>query len=423
MAQAQTQAETTPLDYSPSFSLKANNDSLATIVYRSRATSSLSYEALETLSKTAQLRNHAESITGVMLYDESCFFQWLEGPPENLSRVMESIRRDQRHEDVEILSERPITARMFGGWDMKLATRSTQGGIWAHDVIFPKLETVRELRRHPDLAPTLLVTLAPKQRPAVDHFDPTRMVSDLLHAAVIPEIFARHIAPPVAAPQIINDAAVLRLAELLLASDADAAVSMIHEAYTSQDSLLGLFKSLLEPAARRLGDFSVEQICSDYDVTIGLCHLQTAIRLLGSEMMSPLCAGTATPAVLVVPAPGELHSIGAALNSEAMWQQGWAPHSEFPANDRELQQILKDGWFDVLDLSLSTSLEREHWLPRMATTIDLARRASQNPDLIVIADGRSFFQSDEAAALVGADAGNNSATDITRDILNVMPKK
>ncbi len=106
-----------------------------------------------------------------------------------------------------------------------------------------------------------------------------------------------------------------------------------------------------------------------------------------------------------------------------MWQQGWSPQSEFPADDHELEQILKDGWFDVLDLSLSTALTREHWLPRMATTIELARRASQNPDLIVVADGRAFYESSQAGAQVNADTTNRTAADITTDILNVMAKK
>ena len=424
MSQAQLKSVLT--DYTPAYVLEPLGQPLSTVVYRSKATQPLSYDQLHELSQAAQSRNHAESLTGVMLYDDSCFFQWLEGPAENIARVMASIRSDSRHCEIEVLSERPIAARMFGGWDMKLATRTAQPGAWAHDVIYPKLETVTELRRHPEDAPALLVTLAPKPRPLGGNASPfakppapntSTLLKNLLQTTVMPELAARHgIAAP-GKPQIIGDQTVLKLADMLLASDATAALALIHEAYSTQESLVTLFKDLLEPAARRLGDMSVDDLCSEYDVTIGLCQLQTAIRLAGSEAMPAITQAGAPPAVLVVPQPGELHAMGAAMDSELMWQEGWAPQSEYPTSDAELQQIVKDGWFDVLDLSLSTAIKREHWLPRLATTISLARRASLNPDLVIVAGGRVFHDEAGANKTAQADIALRSATGVTAAII------
>jgi hypothetical protein len=124
--------------------------------------------------------------------------------------------------------------------------------------------------------------------------------------------------------------------------------------------------------------------------------------------------------VLVVPLPGELHGLGAALDSEAMWQEGWSPQSEFPTDNAALQKLLEADWFDVLDLTMSVSLQREHWLPRLAETIRIARRASRNPGLVVMVGGRLFADEDATGSDVAADGSNATASLIAADILRVI---
>jgi hypothetical protein len=218
------------------------------------------------------------------------------------------------------------------------------------------------------------------------------------------------------------DARVAELTELLLASDAAAALELIHEQAGQGASAVPLYASLLEPAARRLGDMLKDEGNNGLDLTIALSRLQSAVRLLGVESLNPFGHhhGAVEPSVLVVPLPGEIHGLGAALDSEAMWQEGWSPQSEFPVSDEALQKIVKGHWFDVLDLSLSVSLRREHWLERMATTIGLARRASMNPALIILAGGRVFAEDGATADTVGADGANKTASTIVDDILQGM---
>ena len=62
---------------------------LATVVYSSRALTPLSDRALQELMRTSQARNQHERATGVMLYDNSRCFQWLEGPTEAVDRIMD----------------------------------------------------------------------------------------------------------------------------------------------------------------------------------------------------------------------------------------------------------------------------------------------------------------------------------------------
>jgi hypothetical protein len=124
---------------------------LCSIVYRSRAVSELSDYDLYELVQAAQSRNAAEAITGLMLYDDGRFYQWLEGPADSVKRVMHSIYNDSRHRDVEILSDKPAATRQFGDWKMRLATRGVRSIHSLHNVVVPSNWTtsrsIRTMRR------------------------------------------------------------------------------------------------------------------------------------------------------------------------------------------------------------------------------------------------------------------------------------
>jgi hypothetical protein len=134
---------------------------LSTLVYRSRAVAPQSFEDLQHLTRTAQARNHREAVTGVLLHDDSSFFQWLEGPADGVERVMRSIRADPRHTDLDVLERRPSSERRFDGWSMKLAARGAALARWNGEVLEPPPGIVENLRRRPAAAPDLLVKLVP----------------------------------------------------------------------------------------------------------------------------------------------------------------------------------------------------------------------------------------------------------------------
>jgi hypothetical protein len=198
---------------------------------------------------------------------------------------------------------------------------------------------------------------------------------------------------------------------------------LIQELHATEGVVMPLFPTLLEPAARNLGDLWSEDACSEFDVTLGLCRMQTAMRLLGAGSMRRTASRSPGPAVLIAPEPGELHQFGAALDSEVMWNAGWAPHSAFPSDDKALQDMLAGTWFDALDVSLSAAFRREHWLPRLTRTIADARRASQNPALVVLVGGRIFVEQKTARTQVGADAASMTALDVEHLILHGMAKR
>jgi methanogenic corrinoid protein MtbC1 len=401
---------------------------LSSVVYRSRAKLHFGATALEAMAESAQQRNRCEAVTGLMVYDFPCFYQWLEGPEDSIERIMHSILRDPRHTDLEILSARPIEQRVFSGWDMKLATRDADLGSLRREIVTPRLETLRELRAHPQAAPALLKTLAPNPngarrgdaRQPVLESESAAALETLIRSNVLPELLQRHGAAALLPAPLILEKQSVELAALLLAANPDSALNLIHDQLGHHLSAVPLYATLLEPAARRLGDLWAADSCSEFDMTIALSHLQRTVRLLGMESLQQPLSLEKAPHVLVVPLPGELHSLGVALDSEAMWHQGWSPQSEFPSDNAALQRLLRADWFDVLDLTMSVALQRQHWLPRLAETIRLARRASRNQDLIVIVGGRIFTDEAASGSSVAANGHNMTASHIAADILQMI---
>jgi methanogenic corrinoid protein MtbC1 len=415
----------------------ANAPPLSTLVYRSRAVAPLSADDLYRLTLESQLRNRRESITGVMLYDDSRFFQWLEGPRDGVGRVMKSIRNDPRHTDIEILNDNVARERAFGNWSMKLAAPRAMAAPWSDAILEPPAEVVADLRQRPNAAPAVLIKLVPRASGNPGGASPAAepgsqgllgrstaaILKSVILAAVIPSLASQHgVAMPGGQPLPAHPRA-SELAELLVASDQAAARELIDELHTAEGSVWPLYASVFEPAARRLGDLWAEDLCSEFDVTLGLCRIQTAARLLSAH--APQQSGPRAPgaAVLIAPEPGELHRLGAALDSEVLWHAGWAPQCEYPADDKTLQELVSTTWFDALDVSLSAAFEREHLLPSLAKTIADARRASQNPAMLVVVGGRIFVDHKTSAAAVGADLTSVSALKMDELILAGIAKR
>jgi methanogenic corrinoid protein MtbC1 len=419
---------------SPAWTSALSNDTasvnglLSNLVYRSRAVNPLSAPELHELALAAQSRNRNEAVTGLVLYDDDHFFQWLEGPTESLERIMRSIWNDPRHTDIEVLHNQPIATRAFGDWNMKLAAQGPNSVSWRAEVIEPPREVIEDLRQHPDAAPALLVKLIPVVATDKDliaeaesHGVPNRQIAAILKsvivAAVLPEVAQLN---GLGRPEARVNPRTRDLADLLIAADSQAAIQLIQELQAGAESLRPLYSSLIEPVARSLGDLWDEDGCSEVDVTLGLVRMQTAIRLLNAGSPAQLSPTLHAPAVLIAPEPGELHGLGAALDSDLLRHAGLAPHCAFPANDKALQDLVAKQWFDVLDLSLSAAFRREHWLPRVTRTIAQARQASCNPALMVIVGGRVFVEQRDAGSSVGADLASTTATRVPAMILGCL---
>ena len=398
---------------------------LATISYRSRATSPLSEFQLADLLRTARLHNHTHGLTGLLVYDEGRFFQWIEGHPDKLAEVWQSIQRDPRHTDIQVMGNQSVPIRFFGDWDMRFSVRKPRHTSPAKNSQDASEGLIDSLFRRPQGSGGITADLQREFASASNqdqHAEQRRLAEPTLLDAVknitLPQLFARHNAPqPLLLPV---DLRVGELVHKLIQVEPGQAHELIAQFYEETHSLRQLCSQLLEPAARGLGDMWGNDDCSEFDVSIGLSRLQSSMREnVGSS--DPVMRADA-PAVLIVPQPGELHLLSAVLDSELLHQRGWAPRVEFPDTNAELQTMVSNTWFDALDLTLSTAFTRDHWMPRVAQTIAQVRKASLNPALVIIVGGRGFVESSQKGLQVGADSGSQTAIDVAPLILQSLQK-
>lgn len=73
---------------------------------------------LRQIRNSSKRRNLELHITGVLFYQCGLFLQILEGPDHNIDRVMEIIRNDSRHKNIQILVQHKVFKRDFREWNM-----------------------------------------------------------------------------------------------------------------------------------------------------------------------------------------------------------------------------------------------------------------------------------------------------------------
>ncbi len=193
-------------------SLTGPADWTVSLSYQSTATRRPTIADLSELTERARRRNHSLGVTGLLLYDRGQFFQTVEGPPESIKTIWESISRDSRHTDIDILSEHIIPTRLFGNWDL--------------------------LSRHGDAE-----TSANIQQSKAAH----QLTSQV----------------PVLIEKVLNGDDI----------GTNTLIASFAEAGWQGDLILC---HLIEPTARALGDVWMSDDCSELDLTIGLSMLQLA---------------------------------------------------------------------------------------------------------------------------------------------------
>jgi hypothetical protein len=95
------------------------------IVYQSTAAQDFGSLALFQLLTEAQLRNAQLQITGHLLFLDGQFTQCFEGPVEKVELLWQSIQRDKRHKDIELLVRHKSQERRFPEWTMAFSTYSS----------------------------------------------------------------------------------------------------------------------------------------------------------------------------------------------------------------------------------------------------------------------------------------------------------
>lgn len=88
------------------------------LVYVSSATKLFSDEELHELLSISRKNNSARDITGLLLYKDGNFMQFLEGPKEQVVALVEKIKHDRRHGGIIVMLQEEHERREFEDWSM-----------------------------------------------------------------------------------------------------------------------------------------------------------------------------------------------------------------------------------------------------------------------------------------------------------------
>ena len=191
----------------------------------------------------------------------------------------------------------------------------------------------------------------------------------------------------------------------VLAGDTAGEVRLVELLRSTGASLETLCTELLTPAARRLGDLWNADLCDFAQVTLALWRLQQLLREFGPQFPMAIASRHNGLGALLVPVPGEEHTLGLAMVTEFFLRAGWRVAGSPPASIDALRQMAAADWFDIAGLGISC----ETRLRLLAQSIRALRQASRNPDIRVLVGGPVFARRPELVALVGADATSNDA--------------
>jgi len=92
--------------------------SLFYTIYASSATIRLSQHDLLELLKKARLKNEAHGLTGMLLYRDGTYLQFLEGQRADIDSLLKRLGDDPRHQAIRILREGTVPERLFPDWSM-----------------------------------------------------------------------------------------------------------------------------------------------------------------------------------------------------------------------------------------------------------------------------------------------------------------
>lgn len=94
---------------------------LLQLLYRSRSTHPIGHQSDLRILRVALRDNDVALITGFLLRTPDRFFQVLEGPERAVRQLIERIRKDSDHHNLDIIFSRGTGLRRFGEWTMGYA--------------------------------------------------------------------------------------------------------------------------------------------------------------------------------------------------------------------------------------------------------------------------------------------------------------
>lgn len=91
---------------------------LSCLVYVSVRKKECGPKEIDKILQSCQRNNKGLDITGVLLYTDTHFVQYLEGDYKQISELYEKIKDDKRHNNVVLVANSLLNERVFPSWEM-----------------------------------------------------------------------------------------------------------------------------------------------------------------------------------------------------------------------------------------------------------------------------------------------------------------
>ncbi len=118
---------------------------LSQLVYISSRKAHCTPAQIEKILQACQKNNSSLDITGVLLYSETKFIQYLEGDARQILKLYDQIKGDDRHEQVRMLSYGTIQSRAFPSWHMATKALSQNELAFRTDISQQDKQTFKHL--------------------------------------------------------------------------------------------------------------------------------------------------------------------------------------------------------------------------------------------------------------------------------------
>ncbi len=93
-------------------------DMLSHLVYVSTRKNNCTQEEIEKILDACKRNNKEQDVTGVLLYSDTQFVQYLEGDYKQIINLYDHIKADDRHKNAVMICSSPIQERSFPSWQM-----------------------------------------------------------------------------------------------------------------------------------------------------------------------------------------------------------------------------------------------------------------------------------------------------------------
>ena len=98
--------------------IETNNDKLKHLIYYSVPTT-FDEETIEEILFKSRQNNTQSNVTGALICRSDLYFQYLEGPVDEVNKTFKKIELDDRHKNIQKIKEDETTRRLFASWAMR----------------------------------------------------------------------------------------------------------------------------------------------------------------------------------------------------------------------------------------------------------------------------------------------------------------